>query len=318
MTSPAGVARAARRESCSSISASNPTASGSGSRSTSTRPEADPLGRQVVPRHGRARRCRVALVEDEVDHPQHRVEPLGQFGLRRHLVGNARVADLVLRPHDSLRQRRRRRQERACDLLRRQPADLAQRQRHLRVRRQRRMAAGEDQPQAVVLDALRIGKRGGVVHGDVGGRARFVERREALLAPEAVDRLESPCRHQPRPRVRRHAFARPLFERGPERVVQRLLRHVEVAEQPDQRRQDATRLGLIDGVHRLMYLIGCLHRARSDHLHGGRRKPADRPRTRFKVRLKPDTTTLRSSCSMVERRRAGSTNGRLEAGGWDD
>ncbi len=38
------------------------------------------------------------------------------------------------------------------DLLGRQPADLAQRERHLGIGRQRRVAAGEDQAQRVVFD----------------------------------------------------------------------------------------------------------------------------------------------------------------------
>ena len=57
--------------------------------------EPDRFAGQIVPRHRRAGGRRVALVEHQIDHAQHRVEPLGQLGLRRHLVGNARVADLA-------------------------------------------------------------------------------------------------------------------------------------------------------------------------------------------------------------------------------
>ena len=49
-----------------------------------------------------------------------------------------------------------------------------------------------------------------------------------------------------------HAVARPLLERRPERVVQRFLGDVEVAEQADQRGEHAPRLGDIDGIHRLV------------------------------------------------------------------
>ena len=48
----------------------------------------------------------------------------------------------------------------ARDLFGGQPADFAQGQRDPRVGRQRRMAAGEDQPELVVADLLRLGELG--------------------------------------------------------------------------------------------------------------------------------------------------------------
>ena len=47
-----------------------------------------------------------------------------------------------------------------------------------------------------------------------------------------------------------NAIARPLLHRGGERVVQRLLRQLEVAEQADQGREHAAGIGAVDGVHR--------------------------------------------------------------------
>ena len=85
-SSPSASSCASRRESCSSISASSPTASGSGSSSTSSRPSRIASRRQVRARERRAGRRRVALVEHEIDHVQHGVEPLRQVGARRHLV----------------------------------------------------------------------------------------------------------------------------------------------------------------------------------------------------------------------------------------
>ena len=52
-----------------------------------------------------------------------------------------------------------------------------------------------------------------------------------------------------------HAVARPLLDGGGERVVQRLLGEIEIAEQADQRGEDAARLGAIDGVHHLAHAI---------------------------------------------------------------
>ena len=64
------------------------------------------------------------------------------------------VADLALGAHQALGERRLRHQEGTRDLGRAQPAQKAQRQGNLRVRREGRMAAGEDQAQPVVLDRL--------------------------------------------------------------------------------------------------------------------------------------------------------------------
>ena len=119
----------------------------------------DRLARHVVPRERRARRRRIAFVEHEVDHAQHGVQPLRQLGARRHLVRDARVADLRLGAHDALGERGRAGEKGARDLLGREPAHFAQRERDLRVRRQRRVAAREDEPQPVVLDALVVRRR---------------------------------------------------------------------------------------------------------------------------------------------------------------
>ena len=124
------------------------------------------------------------------------------------------------------------------DLLGREAAHLAQRQRHLSVRRQGGMTAREDQPQPVILDALIV------PHGslrDVGleplgdPRQRLVESRPPA---HAIDGLETPRRHQPRPRVRRHAVPWPLLHGRSKGILQRLLGQVEVAEQADQGGED--------------------------------------------------------------------------------
>ena len=219
-----------------------------------------------MPRHQRARGRRVALVEHEIDHAQHGVEPLGQLGPRRHLIRNARVADLCLRADDALRQRGRRREKRLRDLLRRQTADLAQRERHLRIGRQGRVAAREDEAQPIVFDALFVRPRRGVDDGDVRFVADVVERVETLAPAHAVDRLEASGRHQPRARIGGHAVARPLLQRRPEGVVQRFLGDVEVAQQADQRGEHAARVGEVDGIHRLVHWIGRHHGDRSHHL----------------------------------------------------
>ena len=196
-----------------------------------------------------ARRRRVALVEDQIDHAQHGVEALRQLGALRHLVRDAGVADLGFRPDDPLRHRRCRGQERPRDLLGGQSADFTQREGHLRVGLQRRVAAGEDQPEPVVVQRLLAAPfdgRGGLSF-QLGGQ-RGERRVEARPPPQCVDGLEPSGGHQPRPRAGRYAVARPLFEGGREGVVERLFGAVEVAEQADQGGEHPARLGPVDRV----------------------------------------------------------------------
>ena len=169
----------------------------------------------------------------------------------------------------------RRRQERRRDLLRGQAADLAQRERHLRVGRERRVAAGEDQAQPVVLDALRLEERRVLCARVVRVE---VQRLEARLPAELVDGLEATRGHEPCARVRRHAVARPLLERRAEGLVQRLLGQGEIAEQADQGGEHGAGLGAIhrvDGRARLRLRLG---------IHGAARFAAlERESIRFSV-----------------------------------
>ena len=82
-----------------------------------------------------AGRRRVALVEDQVDDFQHRGEAFREFGPARHLEGDVLVGQGPLGPHDALGDGRLRGQERPRDLVGRQPAQQAQRQRHAGFRR---------------------------------------------------------------------------------------------------------------------------------------------------------------------------------------
>src|SRR6202035_3115714 len=70
---------------------------------------------------------------------------------RRHFVRNPRLSNLCLGAHNALRQRRRSGEEGLCYLLGCQPTHLTQGERNARFRRQRRMTAGKDQAQPVVL-----------------------------------------------------------------------------------------------------------------------------------------------------------------------
>ena len=68
--------------------------------------------------------------------------------------GTLRLGQRPLGAHDPLRDRRLRDEERARDLVGRQAAEQAQRQRDARLGREHRVAGGEDQAQQVVADVV--------------------------------------------------------------------------------------------------------------------------------------------------------------------
>ena len=94
--------------------------------------------------------CRVPFVEDEVDDRQHGVETVGELICGRDTVRDAGVADLAFCADDALLERCLWDQEGARDLGRRKAADGPKRERDLGLRRKSRMAAGEDEAQAVI------------------------------------------------------------------------------------------------------------------------------------------------------------------------
>ena len=127
------------------------------------------------------------------------------------------------------------------------------------------MAAGEDEAQPIVLDALLVRPRRRVDDPRrLASSADLVERIEARPAANAVDRLEA-CR--PRPAMRAGSPGR--RSRGHCSSAARKAScsassaDVEVAEQPNQRRENPPRLGDIDGVYRLG--IGSVAATATDH-----------------------------------------------------
>ncbi len=204
--------------------------------------EPDGLGAQVGARELGARRRDVALIEDQVEHGEHRVEALGQVALVRHPVGDARVADLRLRPDDPLRHRRLGDEEGACDLGRRQPAEQAQGERHLGGPSERRMAAGEHEPQPVVGHGAFLDGLGRDVHD----RGLGVLVRAGRLAAQLVDGPVAGGGDDPAGRAGRRAFARPALQGGRERVGDRILGQVDVAQHADEDRDGPAVLGAED------------------------------------------------------------------------
>jgi hypothetical protein len=142
--------------------------------------------------------------------------------------------------------------KKARDFFGRKPAEGPQRERDLRVERQRRMAAGEDEPQTLVRHwTFRFSSDGAFFAGRVKPTGQFVQLLgKASVAPQAVDRLVARGADHPRPRVDGHAVAPPLRERHGESLLRRLLRQVEVADQADDSREYPPELLVVEAFYR--------------------------------------------------------------------
>jgi hypothetical protein len=179
----------------------------------------------------------------------------------RHLVGDAGQTDFLLGAHQALPHRLLTDQKGTRHLCRGESADRAQRQRDLHLGRKGRMAAGEDQPQHVVIENARIRR---IV---ARGRIEFELMRERLLlaterdvAADAIDRLVAPDTDQPRAGIMRRLFLGPTLQRDRKGVLQRVLGEIEIADEADQRGERSPRLGAEDlfdlgGGHRGSYTL---------------------------------------------------------------
>ena len=196
-------------------------------------------------RQAAARVAGVGLGEHQVEHRQHPGDALVQQLRRRRLVGDAGGADLRLRPHQPLGHGLLGHQEGPGDGGRGQRADHPQGQRHLRLQAERRVAAGEDQPQQIVVTERRLGLVSGLGlggHGDLGVDLQGVPARaEGGAAAELVEGLVPADLDQPGAGVGRRRLG-PGGGGGGEGLLQPLLGQVEVADQADQRGQ---RLGAV-------------------------------------------------------------------------
>ena len=99
---------------------------------------------------------------------------------------------------------------------------------------QRRMAAGEDQPEPIILDVFVAAGRTLAGQGldPVGdGAQRGVK---ACAAAQETDGLEPARRDEPGAAVGGHPRLGPLLGSGDKRVVQRLFGQIEIAEQADE------------------------------------------------------------------------------------
>ena len=176
----------------------------------------------------------VALVEDQVDDGEHGGQPVGEQVGGGDPERDPGGLDLRLRAHQALGHGRVTDQEGAGDLLGAQAAEGAKRQRHLGVERERRMAAGEDELEALVrdLDVLEV-----VFHG-LGPIQELGLGGEGAVAAQPVDGAVAGRRQQPGARAGGGPFARPALRGDRERLLGGLLGEVEVAEEADQVGED--------------------------------------------------------------------------------
>jgi hypothetical protein len=149
------------------------------------------------------------------------------------------VGNLALGANDAFAHRGLGDQERTCDLAGRQATERAERQRDPGRHVQRRMAAGEDQPQPVIADKARFGHREFLRPVQTLHRGQpFGAIRDRLVAASSVDCAPPGGHRDPRCWIVRDAIAPPGRQRGLERVLNGVLGDLEVADVPDQSRQD--------------------------------------------------------------------------------
>ena len=147
-----------------------------------------------------------------------------------------------------MRHRRGRHEERARDLVGLEAAQHAEGQGDPCLERKRRVAAGEDQPKAIVPDFTPVVIRHFGSRHQPGRGVQFQLFREPRPAPDAVkglmpSRLDQPCAWE-----LRDAGAPPLVHGGGKGFLRRLFGEVEVAEEPNQRSDDPAPIGAINRV----------------------------------------------------------------------
>ena len=215
--------------------------------------EPDRLGTELAAHEPVAARGVVALVEDQVDDGEDHAQAVGEHVVRRDAIGDAGAA--ILRLARTIRcaiVASLTRNARATSAVLRPPSRRSV-SADLRVARQRRVAAGEHQPQAVVGDRrgfLLVRRRRCVALGEE--RQPLDAIGDGTRAAQAIDRLAPRGGGDPGARVRRDAVAGPRRHRGGERVLQGVLGQADVADVADQRGEDRRALvaeGPLDGVH---------------------------------------------------------------------
>ena len=125
-----------------------------------------------------------------------------------------------------------------------QSTQRPERERHLRIEGERRVATGEEQLEPLVRDRRVVSE---FVHL-FGNLEELRLLGKGAVAADTVDRAVARGRDQPRPRVRRRAIGRPASRRERERLLDGILGEVEVAEEADQEGEDARPLLAVEAL----------------------------------------------------------------------
>ena len=237
-----GPVRAGRRASVSSISASSPATSPSSGSSRCSQPgQPDRLGGQVGAVQVGPERGGVALVEDQVEHLQHR--PRAARRARRAAAAANRAPAALIRllgPADALRHGRFRHQEGRGRSRRwsgrRPPAASA---RPARARSAPGWQHRNSRLEGVVA-CWPVGGRGEPLSAGRRATVSSRRRRAVSLRSWSVSRRGRDG-DQPAPRVVRDPVGRPLRGGGEQRLLHRVLAGVELAVAADQRAEDLRR-----------------------------------------------------------------------------
>ncbi len=214
--------------------------------------EPDGLPAEVLADQGVAAVGRVALVEEEVDDLEHRVEPAGKLLGRRDLQRDLPIAEEPLGPDEPLGDRRLGGQEGAGDLGDAEAAGGLEGQGDLRLRRERRVIAREDHRELLVAEGIAVAL-GSTEMDQVGlghGQLALLAAEDAAAADE-VERLVAGHLNEPGARVLGDAVVRPEPERLEHGVLDDLLGQVQVLqpESPAQAREHRRRVVAEQVVH---------------------------------------------------------------------
>src|SRR2546426_1586511 len=199
---------------------------------------------------------RIALVEDQVDHLEDRSEPRRACWSGRELKPDVRLDEGPLRANDPLGDGRYGDEERACDLLRRQSPEDAERQRDASVRREDGVARHEHEAEEIVPEGVLSRRvRAALISRDAASEL-LVLAVECRAPSDQIGRSMPRSRHEPGTWFLRYACGGPLFECCDERVLCELLSRADVTDEPSQPGDEPGRLDSPDRFDRAMRFTG--------------------------------------------------------------
>ncbi len=193
---------------------------------------------------------RITLVENQIDHFEHRRQALRSLLRAGQFEWNPRFRERAFGAHDPLGDRGLRSQKSARDFVGLQTAEQAQRERNACGLRQNRVTRDENKARQIVAVVGVVETRSNRLHSRQLAAELLALVREQRISPQPVDRAMLCRGHQPRTRLSGNAGLRPLLERGDERVLRHLFGDTDVAYDACQAGNQLRRLDPPDRVDR--------------------------------------------------------------------